>query len=66
MLEKGGLKHIMPEKHPGGCNLKNIKTQIGIAPEVGCTLKNIKMQIGTRVPIGGGGPYPKFSEKFPK
>ena len=21
------------------------------------------MQIGTRVPIGGGGPYPKFSQK---
>ena len=32
----------------------------------GCTLKNIKMQIGIRVPIGGGGPYPNFFQKFQK
>ena len=44
--------------------VKNIKTQIDIAPEVGCTLKNIKMQIGTRVQIGGGGPTLSFPKNY--
>ena len=65
MLEKGGLKHIMQEKHlvckgPSAVVgihflflqiqqlvsiVKNIKTQIGIAPEVGCTLKISKCRL---------------------